>query len=80
MSTEDHSKDTDTQGHTRRDGETLLMLGAFIAILSLPVLAGTLFIEGEEIFPKIVNTLAGVILLAIGAALAYRGKHYLSRM
>jgi hypothetical protein len=80
MSDEQNKNDSDPHAHTRRDGETLLMLGAFIAILSLPVIAGTLFIQADEMFPKVVNMLAGTVLLVIGAALAYRGKQYLSRM
>lgn len=57
--------------HLRRDGETLLMLGGFMAILSIPVLIGTAFAVREH--AMIVNAIAGGVLLLTGAGFLFRG-------
>lgn len=65
-------------GHTRRDAETLSMLGGFMAILALPVLLGT-FWAGSA-FAMFVNALSGLVLLAIGGGMLLRGLSQLRRM
>ena len=58
--------------HTQRDREVLTALGIFLVVLSIPVLIGTFFEEG--LIPSIVNVVAGVVLLGIGAAMVWRGR------
>ncbi len=55
----------------RRDAETLIMLGGFMAILGLPVLVAT-FWAGSG-FAMGVNALSGLVLLGIGLAVLLRG-------
>lgn len=57
--------------HTKRDAETLLMLGGFVTVLSITVLIGTAW--GVERHAMIVNALAGLILLALGVGWMIRG-------
>ena len=54
--------------HTRRDAETQIALGAFIAILAVPVLIGTLWAT---------STVAGVVNLAAGGILFFIGLGFL---
>ena len=57
--------------HLRRDGETLIALGAFMTLLSIPVLIGTAFAIREH--AMIVNAVAGGVLLLTGAGFLLRG-------
>jgi len=64
---------TDNQDrHSKRDSESLLMLGGFLVLLSLPVLVGTAFAETSR--AMIVNAVAGLTLLAIGAGFVLRSR------
>lgn len=58
--------------HSKRDADTLKVLGIFLIVLSLPVLAGTAWADAA--FPRIVNAIAGLILLAIGAGMFFYGR------
>lgn len=58
--------------HTKRDSESLLVLGGFLSALSLPVLAGTAFADTTR--AMVINAIAGLVLLAIGAAFMWRGR------
>ena len=51
----------------QRDSETQMALGVFIFVLSLPVLLGTLWADGMH--ARVVNIVAGVVLLGIGVGL-----------
>ncbi len=64
-------KSRDPAPFARRDAETLMMLGGFMAVLALPVLAGT-FWAGSG-FAMGVNAVSGLVLLAIGAAMLLQG-------
>ena len=59
------SHEPDPHLHNRRDAETLGMLGLFITVLSVAVLIGTFFAERQH--AMVVNVIAGLVLLAIGA-------------
>lgn len=50
----------------KRDAETQMALGIFISILAIPVLIGSIW--APAIHARIVNIIAGVILLGIGLA------------
>jgi len=50
--------------HTRRDGESLIIMGSFFAVLALLVLVGTFF-EAQEM-AMAVSLVAGGLLLLIG--------------
>jgi hypothetical protein len=56
----------------KRDGETMMMLGAFVGILAVPVLIGSAFAGRDH--AMIVNIVAGVVLLAIGVGMFLRGR------
>lgn len=56
----------------RRDGDTMMMLGGFVAILAVPVLIGSAFAGREH--AMYVNIAAGVVLLAIGVGMLLRGR------
>ena len=58
-------------GRTRRDAETLWVLGAFQIVLAIPVLIGTFYVEQR--FPQLVNLAAGGVTLLIGALFVWRG-------
>ena len=57
--------------HTKRDAESLWALGIFLVVLSIPVLIGTFF--EDDAFAQMVNVLAGVAILVIGALMIWRG-------
>ncbi len=58
-------------GHTKRDAETLWVLGAFQIVLALPVFVGTIYVE--ERFPALVNLAAAGVTLLIGVLFVWRG-------
>lgn len=62
----------------RRDAETLMMLGGFMAVLALPVLVAT-FWAGSA-FAMGVNAISGLVLLGIGAAMLLRGYARFKRL
>jgi len=64
------SQDPDPHYHSRRDAETLGMLGTFISILSVAVLIGTFYAERQH--AMVVNVIAGLVLLSIGAGFIAR--------
>ena len=57
--------------HTRRDAETALLLGGFVFIMAIPVLIGTFF--AQQVHAQIVNFIAGMVLLGVGAGIAAWG-------
>ncbi len=63
--------------HSRRDGESLIMLGGFITLLAIPVLIGTAFAERQH--AMIVNVASGLVLGAIGVAFIVQGVRTLRR-
>jgi len=64
--------------HSRRDGETMIVLGAFMALLAMPVLVATIW-AGTS-FAMAVNAGSGLVLLGIGAGFIWRGRGILSRL
>lgn len=58
--------------HSKRDAEILKMLGIFILVLSAPVIVGTFFAERGH--AQVVNLIAGLVLLGIGALFYWRGR------
>jgi len=68
----------DSVPHTRRDGETMLMLGGFMSFIALPVMVGTIW-AGTG-FEKAINFGCSVVLLAIGLGFVFRGRHILKRL
>jgi len=64
-------KNDDPHLHTRRDAETFWVLGLFLVILSVAVLIGTFY--AERFHAMVVNVIAGLILLATGIAMVWRG-------
>ena len=63
--------------HTRRDAETQILLGGFIFVLGIPVLIGTWW--AETTVARIVNVVAALVLLAIGAGFLLYGRSWLKR-
>jgi hypothetical protein len=63
--------------HTRRDAETMLLLGGFMCILALPVIGATPW-AGHG-FAQVVNALSGIALLLLGGAFIWRGRTLLQR-
>lgn len=59
-------------GRTRRDAETLWVLGAFQIVLAIPVFIGTFYVDDR--FGQIVNVLAGGVTLLIGVLFVWRGS------
>ena len=57
--------------HQKRDAETNVALGAFIAMLSVAVLAGTYFARTSH--AQIVNAIAGFVLLLVGIGFLVTG-------
>lgn len=68
----------DSATHTKRDGETLLMLGGFMAFIALPVMVGTIW-AGTG-FKQAINLGCGATLLAIGLGFMFRGRHILKKL
>lgn len=62
--------ESDPHRHTRRDAETLTMLGIFICVLSVAVLIGTFFAERQH--AMVVNVIAGLVLLSVGGGFIAR--------
>lgn len=68
----------DSIPHTKRDGETMLMLGGFMSFISLPVMIGTIWAGSG--FEKAINLGCGATLLAIGLGFIFRGRHILKNI
>ena len=62
----------------QRDAETQMALGIFITILSLPVIVGTLW--ANNMHSRVVNIVAGTVLLGVGVALLTYGWSKRSKM
>lgn len=58
--------------HTRRDAETLMLLGGFLMFLAVPVMIGSFW--ADEAFATVVNLVAGLVLGGIGAGMFLRGR------
>jgi hypothetical protein len=58
--------------HTKRDAETLFVLGLFVTVLAVPVLIGTIWAQTG--IQTVVNLVAGIILLGIGVGMVLRGR------
>lgn len=63
--------------HTRRDGESLFMLGAFMAVLWVPVMIGTAFADTSR--AMIVNAVSGGVLLIFALAFLWHGYRTIKR-
>jgi putative Mn2+ efflux pump MntP len=57
--------------HSKRDAETQMVLGAFIVYITIPVLIGTYWAQSTK--AMVVNIIAGLVLGALGAAMAILG-------
>lgn len=71
------SKDQEN-AHSRRDGETLFVLGVFLVVLGLPVILGSWW--AEKAIQMWVCLISGFILAGIGGAFVYYGKKALKRL
>ena len=58
--------------HSKRDSETLFLLGIFIVVLAVPVLIGTAFADTGR--AMVVNAVAGVVLLITGVGFILRAR------
>lgn len=76
--TEQEQEQERQDGLTRRDGETLILLGVFLDALSIPVMIGAFFAERSP--QNWVCLVSGVVLLAIGIAFVLHGKRVLKRL
>ena len=65
-----HSQEAQHE-HSKRDAETQMVLGAFIVYITIPVLIGTYW--AETFHARVVNVVAGLVLGALGAAMALLG-------
>ncbi|MBI1318418.1 MAG: DUF2157 domain-containing protein [Candidatus Hydrogenedens sp.] len=61
----------DKNDHSKRDAETLLVLGAFMVVLALPVMVATVW-AGHG-FSQAVNFCSGAVLFAVGGGMMYKG-------
>ena len=66
------------QGSTRRDVDTLRALGLFMTLFSLAVLAGSFW--PMSVGARVVNTVAGLILLGCGVGFLAWARSTLKRM
>lgn len=64
--------------HQKRDGETLIALGLFLAVLGVPVILG-IFWEPPG-FVRWVSAVCGLALMGIGAAFIVKGRSLLVRL
>ena len=64
--------------HTRRDAETQVVLGIFMAVLAVFVLIGTIWADTTAAL--VVNVMAGTALLIIGLAFVLYGKRGFKRL
>lgn len=55
----------------KRDAETQIVLGSFVAFIAVPVLIGTLW--ADKLSARVVNVVAGLVLLGIGLGIALYG-------
>jgi len=72
------SEENNEHEHTKRDGETQIMLGIFMCALALPVMVGTIF--SDTVFHGVVCFISGVVLLGIGGGFCYKGLHTLRKL
>lgn len=52
----------------KRDGETYIALGIFVAAIGLPVMVGTYWAYQTNVRAAVVNAVCGIVLSLIGAA------------
>ncbi|HRK35253.1 MAG TPA: hypothetical protein PLJ47_11720 [Candidatus Hydrogenedentes bacterium] len=64
--------------HTKRDSETFLMLGGFLAILATIVLIATIVQDPGH--ARVVNGVAGIVLFLIGAGMFLWGYRLRGRI
>jgi hypothetical protein len=64
--------------HTKRDGETLIALGLFLAVLGVPVILG-IFWEPPG-FVRWVSAVCGLLLMGSGGAFMAKGVSLLKRV
>lgn len=64
--------------HTKRDGETLVMLGIFLDALAVPVTIGTFYAVRTP--QNWVCLVSGLVLLAIGIGFIVHGRNVLKRV
>jgi len=69
--TNEEPGNTEHAKFAKRDAETQMVLGSFVAFISIPVLIGTLW--AEKLSARVVNLVAGSVLLAIGLGIALYG-------
>lgn len=58
--------------HLKRDGETMILLGIFLAVLAVPVLIGTLW--SNSAVAAAVNAGASIALFGVAGAFYWRGR------
>lgn len=61
--------------HHKRDGETLIALGIFLAVLGVPVILG-IFWEPPG-FVRWVSAVCGLLLIGIGSGFIAKGRSLL---
>jgi len=58
--------------YTKRDAETQTAIGIFVAYISIPVIVGAFLVD--KVHWKVVNGVAGLVLLGIGVAIIVWGR------
>ena len=71
MSEQNEQQPEDPHHHTRRDAETLMVLGGFVAVIAVPVLLGTAWAGRTS--AMVVNIIAGLVLLGVGIGMFFYG-------
>jgi hypothetical protein len=66
------------QGPTKRDMETVMLIGFFLVFFALATLAGSLW--DMSFRARVVNTVAGLVLLGIGAGALWWAKSMSTRI
>jgi hypothetical protein len=71
VSEQEKQPPVDPHHHTRRDAETLMMLGGFVTFIAVPVLIGTVWADRTS--AMVVNIVAGAVLFCVGVGMFLYG-------